>query len=120
MPGPALNVVRVSDGSALDIGFVPSGALDETLFAGSAPRPSAASPNGMTRAVTTTTRPKTSPGRGRSFDCRTGSATRCRSLWDFEMTSGAPPRFLVLPDGVSLNSGSMGMLWTGPLPQRPR
>lgn len=111
--GPALNVVRGSDGSALDIGFVPSGGLDETLLAAFC---------AQTECRVAKWYDQSGYGHDATQDVaaarpvvrlshRVGNAVSV--VWDFEMTSGAPPRFLVLPEGVSLDSGSMGLLWTG-------
>ena len=111
--GPALNLVRASDGAALDIGFIPSGALDEFMLASFC-------------AQTECRVAKWYDQSGKSNDAvqddaaarpairlshRVGRAVSI--VWDFEMTGAQPPRFLVLPDGVSVDSGNMGLLWTG-------
>jgi lysophospholipase L1-like esterase len=111
--GPAIDVVRASDGAALDIGFLQNGALDETLLAGFCASTECRvakwydqSGNGNDA---TQDAPIARPAVRLSH--RTGNAVSL--IWDFEMTSGAPPRFLVLPDGVAIDSAKMGMLWTG-------
>ena len=111
--GPAINVVRASDGAALDIGFLQSGALDETLLAGFCASTECRVAKWYDQSGTgndaTQDAPIARPAIRLSH--RTGNALSL--IWDFEMTSGAPPRYLVLPDGVSLSSGDMGLLWTG-------
>ena len=111
--GPAINVVRASDGTALDIGFLQDGTLDETLLAGFC---------ASTECRVAKWYDQSGHGNDATQDTaiarpavrlshRTGNAVSL--IWDFEMTSGAPPRYLVLPEGVTLNSGNMGVLWTG-------
>ena len=111
--GPALNLVRNTDGAMLDIGFLASGGLDETLLAAFCARTECrvdrwydqgGKGNDATQDIALA-RPVI------RLSHRVGNAVSV--VWDFETTSGAPPRFLVLPDGVSLNSASMSILWTG-------
>lgn len=111
--GPALNVVRGSDGRALDIGFLSTGRLDETTFsafcAATECRVAKWYDQGGGGHDATQDVPIARPVIRLSH--RVGDAVSV--VWDFEQTSGAPPRFLTLPDTVSIDSGSMGMLWAG-------
>jgi len=111
--GPAINVVRHSDGAALDIGFLPSGGLDELLLAAFCAqtecRVAKWYDQGGKGNDATQDSPDARPAIRLSH--RVGNAVSV--IWDYEMTGGAPPRFLTLPDGISLDSGNMGILWTG-------
>ncbi len=111
--GPAMNLVRRSDGAALDVGFLPGGALDETLLAGFCAgtecRVARWYDQGGGGNDATQDQPTSRPAVRLSHRVGTGVSL----IWDFEMTSGAPPRWLDLPRGVALDTGAMGLLWTG-------
>jgi lysophospholipase L1-like esterase len=111
--GPAMNVVRNSDAAALDIGFLPTGGMDETLLAAFCAQTECRVAKWYDQSGkgndATQDSPESRPAIRLSH--RVGNAASL--IWDFEMTGGAPPRSLTLPDGVSLDSGNMAILWTG-------
>ena len=111
--GRALGLVRGSDGARLDVGLTAAGGLDEAALAGFCANTECRvarwydqSGNGNDA-----TQEQANARPVVRLSHRVGNAVSV--IWDFEKTSGAPPRWLVLPSGVSINSASMGLLWTG-------
>ncbi len=111
--GPALNVVRATDGAALDIGLTQLGGLDENLLSAFCALTECRVAKWYDQSGhgndATQDDPAARPAIRLSH--RVGNAVSV--IWDYEITSGSPPRYLVLPESISLDSGSMGILWTG-------
>ncbi len=111
--GPAVNVINIATNTALNVGFLPNGALDEESLA-----------SFCASSECRVTKWYDQSGRGRDAGQSDPSARpairmshrvgRALSIiWDFEATSGAPVRSLVLPNGLAIDSGNMAFLWTG-------
>jgi lysophospholipase L1-like esterase len=111
--GPALNVVRSSDGVALDIPFLQAGTLDEATLAAFCARTECRVAKWYDQSGhgNDATQDQADARPAIRISHRTGNSVSV--IWDFEMTSGAPPRWLVLPDSLSIDSGSFGLMWTG-------
>ena len=111
--GPAFSVTNSVTKAALNIGFLPDGTLDETRLASFC-------------ALAECRLAKWYDQSGHGNDAVQGNTaaqpvvrlshrvgTSLSVVWDFEATSGAPARALVLPASLSINSGDMAVLWTG-------
>ena len=111
--GPALGVVRATDGAALDIGFTQSGGLDEMLLSAFCALTECRVARWYDQSGhgNDATQEDAAARPAIRLSHRVGNAVSV--IWDYETTGGSPPRFLVLPEAVSLDSGSMGILWTG-------
>lgn len=111
--GPAVAVVNSVTKATRDIGFLPDGSLDESALAAfcsgaecrvgrwydqSGHRNDATQPTPAARPVI-------------RLAHRTGRPLSI--VWDYEATSGGPMRNLVLPGGMTIDSGDMTVLWTG-------
>ncbi len=111
--GPAFNVVRGTDAAATDIGFLPDGRIDEATLGGFCARTECRLTTwydqGGNRNDAVQPEPAARPVVRLAH--RTGNSVSV--LWDFEATSGASPRALVLPRSLTIDSGNMGLLWTG-------
>ena len=111
--GPAFNITNSLTKAALDIGFLPDGTLDETRLA-----------SFCALAECRLNRWYDQSGHGNDavqskFAAQPAirlshrAGTSLSVIWDFEATSGAPARALVLPASLSIDSGNMAVLWTG-------
>lgn len=111
--GPAVSVVNSVTKAARDIGFLPDGSLDESGLAafcsGAECRVARWYDQSGHRNDATQSNPAAQPIIRLAH--RTGRALSI--VWDYEATSGGPVRTLVLPAGMSIDSGDMAILWTG-------
>ena len=111
--GPALGVVNSTTKTTATIGFLPDGSLDEAGFALACGRAECRvarwydqSGHGLDAVQKD---PSAQPIIRLSH--RTGQAVSI--IWDFEATGGGSGRSLALPSGLAIDSGNMGILWTG-------
>ena len=111
--GPAISVVNKATNVTASIGFLPDGKLDEAAL-GAACAPSECRINkwydqtGHGRDAVQNDPIKQPTVR---MSHRTGKTLSV--LWDFEATSGGPPRAMELPSALTIDSGNMAVLWTG-------
>lgn len=111
--GPAVAVVNSVTKATRDIGFLPDGSLDESGLAafcsGADCRVARWYDQSGHRNDATQSNPSAQPVIRLAH--RTGRSLSI--VWDYEATSGGPVRTLVLPAGMSIDSGDMTILWTG-------
>ena len=111
--GPLLAITRGSDASTMDVGFNAAGGLDEPALAAFCAHTECrvAKWYDQSGRHNDATQPLASARPAIRLSHRVGDAVSV--IWDFEMTSGAPPRWLILPKTMTIDSGNMGILWTG-------
>jgi lysophospholipase L1-like esterase len=111
--GPLVGVIRVGDGASLDVGFLPNDQLDEAALGSFCGRGECRVARWYDQSGNRNDAVQTVPAARPAIRLahRVGNAVSV--MWDYEATSGAPARALVLPRGVAIDSGSMGIMWTG-------
>lgn len=111
--GPALSVVNMTTRANLDVGFLPSGSLDELGLASFCAQSDCRVSKWFDQSGHGRDAVQTSPAAQPSIRLshRVGRATSV--LWDYEATSGASARVMILPPSLAIDSGNMAILWTG-------
>ena len=111
--GAALRLFRTRDTARRDIGFLPDGELDEAAIGSFCARTECRveiwyDQSGSQHDAKQVD-PKSQPVVRLAH--RTGNSLSV--VWDYEATTGAPPRWLVLPPQVAVVDSAMAILWTG-------
>jgi lysophospholipase L1-like esterase len=111
--GPAFTVVNTVTKASADIHFLPDGTLDEVGFAGFCARAECRVSRWYDQGGEGHDAVQPNPAAQPTVRLAHRAGQPLSIVWDYEATSGAPARALVLPDALSIDSGEMAVLWTG-------
>ncbi len=111
--GPAFTVTNPVSKTSMDIRFLPDGTLDEVAFAAFCARSECRLSRWFDQSGQGHDAVQPDPAAQPIVRLAHRTGRPLSVVWDYEATSGAPPRSLILPTALTIDSGNMAVLWTG-------